>query len=189
MKLMLGCLGVVAAVLFAIAFIAVPLFERQALLGQRLAVSAMTAVVFTVILASAVMLLAWRDRSRFRWTKQKVTEQLIQRSDVNDIDFCESFPQHDPRLLLEIRKAIATYFTVPHAKIHPADDLDNEFAWHDLSPSILLFVTYRVWAAFKVTLPANRVVGFPTSVRIDGFADEIQESMRKFRELEADKRE
>ncbi len=178
MKMMFGCLSIVAAASFAITFLTMLLFAHDTSWAERLAVSAMMATVFPLILATAVMLLAWRDKANFRLAKRNVKRQLSKRSDVGDSEFCEPFPQHDPRLLLEVRNAIAAFFSVPSFKIHPADSLDDDFAWHALWPSIVFFVTYRVLAAYKVPLPSNRVVAFPRSDRIDGFADEMQKLMQ-----------
>jgi hypothetical protein len=181
-----GCLGLLAAVYLAIAaitMVAMLIFAREASWGERLIASA----ALPAIIVFAILLLAWRDKTNFRWTKRKVNRQLMQRSKVSEVDFCKPFPQQDPQLLLEIRKAIAAFFAVPPSQINPVDDLNDEFAWHDLSPTILISVTYRILAAYQVPVPSNRVIAFPKSERLGGFAEEIQQLMSWMHEVQREK--
>jgi hypothetical protein len=180
----LGCLGFIAAVVFVVSSIAMLIFAGDVSWGERTAMAGM----ISAIVVFAVVMLGWRDKAAFHKAKKTVARQLTQRGDVSDAEFCETFPQQDPRLILEVRNAIAAFYRVPPTKIHPTDNFNDDLAWRELSPSILCNVTFHILAAYEVPKPkpSNRVFGFPTSDRIDGFAEEMQQLMQKLRDFEAD---
>ncbi len=65
-----------------------------------------------------------------------VRRRLNQRDDVLAEAFCERLPGADPDLLLKFRLAVALYFDVRPEKIHPDDDLAEDYRHLDFTPSI-----------------------------------------------------
>jgi hypothetical protein len=104
--------------------------------GTPLLVGAMTGGMAFV---GSLILLA-RDRSRNTATLKLVRDMLLARDDVHENDFCRSFSEMDAKLLVDMRNAISNFFGVPATKIHPDDELQENFRFETFQPFFLLHV-------------------------------------------------
>ncbi len=136
---MIGCAGMIAAVAFVFGIIG-SLFATEADIGERLMIAVMPAAIAFV----AALILFARDHARHTSTMRPVRQVLLARQDVNDHDFFAHFPDADSTLITQTRQAISQFFDVPAQKIHPTDDLRNDFQFDTLEPSFHSFVVYHV---------------------------------------------
>ena len=65
-----------------------------------------------------------------------VRRRLNQRDDVSAEAFCKRLSDCDPDLLLKLRLIVAKCFDVPPEKIHPDDDLAEDYRHLDYTPPI-----------------------------------------------------
>ena len=145
MREMIGCAGMIAAVAFVIGVIG-SLFASEANIGERLMMASITAALAFV---AALILLA-RDYKRHTSTMRSVRQTLLARQDVHDRDFLAHFPGLDATLIAQTRQAIAQFFDVPAAKIHPTDHLRNDLRFETFEPNFHAFVVYHVLDARNV---------------------------------------
>jgi len=136
-----GCAGSLALVAFILG-LPFSLFFEVDHWGQRLFIAAMPAAM--AFLAGLVLL--GRDMHLHSLEISSVQSTLRSRTDISDSSFVEHFPSTDPDLLLRTRETIAAYFDVPAFKIHPEDDLREDFRADRLDPSFQFFVVDSVIA-------------------------------------------
>jgi len=98
-------------------------------------------LVAAITFAAALVCLAWDDaRRKSAW--KRVRRRLSDRPDVTDEEFCHKLPECDACLLLECRNAMATFFEIRPEKIHPTDDLVEDYR-HDVFESGLGFIPFE----------------------------------------------
>ena len=144
---MLGCAIPIGAVFFVIGLLATLATPGTTILGRIAMAAALGVAGF---FASILLLL--RDRAKFFATKKRVHERLQARNDVADEEFCRDAEEFcrdanvDPSVVLDVRQALAEFFAVSPAKIHPYDDLRDDYSYFGLDPSLHAFVISRVLA-------------------------------------------
>jgi hypothetical protein len=131
--------GSIAAVFSAIAFLASFLVPDIPFLA-RLGIAAMVGAITFV--ASAMLCL--RDRWRMIAAMQRVHQRLLAKDDIGDESFCRAIQIGDDSVLLDIRCALADFFDVPPAKIHPGGDLCHEYQYRLFEPGLHAFAVVRV---------------------------------------------
>jgi hypothetical protein len=65
-----------------------------------------------------------------------VRRKLLNRDDVDETTFAARFPDSDPMLLAETRRAVAEYFDVPAGRIHPTDRIREDLELDSLNPGL-----------------------------------------------------
>lgn len=143
---LIGLSLIVAAIAFVLGGIG-SFFAHDATLWQRLGIAALPAGIAFV----ATLVLGWRDYRRINRNLRTIRRKLLARANVSDADFTAHFPQDDPRLLLWTRKAIARFFEVPKAKIHPTDRLAEDFHMRQLDPTFQFCVVQDILQRARVT--------------------------------------
>jgi hypothetical protein len=91
----------------------------------------------------ASVLLFMSDRSRYRDARNGARDMLLTERDMPDAKFCLDFPDIDPKLVCQIRSAIAEFFDTPPEKLHPAHYLSKDDV-EALEPMLHSFVVGRV---------------------------------------------
>lgn len=119
---MFGCAGMLALIALPFGLIGA-LFVREAGWRERLLLACMPSAMTFV----AALLLMGRDHLSNIVRISSVRRKLQSRRDVTAAEFVEPFPDCEPALLADIRQAIAEFFAVPPEKIHPTDDLQNDY--------------------------------------------------------------
>jgi hypothetical protein len=103
-------------------------------------------------------------------------EILLKRVDVTDADFISYFSDIDPKLLMQIRQAIAEFFDVSIGKIHPTDTLRSAFRFDALEPTIHSYIVFHVLDARSLGMQSFT---FNSSV-LNGIGDLAKEVQRVF---------
>jgi hypothetical protein len=134
----IGCAAMIGLVFFAVSFVVGFLFDAGTI-GDRLGFSAM----FGGIAFLASVLLWWRDRRQFTAAKQRAQKRLLDLDDLDDDRFLQEMPEHEAELCLQVRQAIAEFFAVPAAKIHPTVQFREELECEVVGLSFNSFVVYR----------------------------------------------
>ncbi len=80
--------------------------------------------------------------------------------------------EHTPSLVLDIRGAIAEFFSVPESKIFPADNLSTDYEYQVLEPAFHFFVLHRVFRT-RVKTPKPFVFSTPKNMTLREFAQEV----------------
>ncbi len=163
---MLGCAIPIAVLFFVFGMLfsfAIP--EGLSLLGRLGIATMIGGVTFFV-----VILLCLRDRTKFFSTKKRVHQRLMARHDVSDDDFCLAF-HLDRSILLDVRQALALFFTVPPTKIHPTDQL-AVFEYNSFEPNLHLFIISHILNKRRRTISSFTFPEHPNS-RIEDLAREI----------------
>jgi len=135
----------VAAPAFVFGLI-IALLTTEASLAERLMIPPMIAAI---VFIAALVCFAW-DYARHTRTRRVVRQALLEREDVEDDVFAAVFPDVDTTLVTQTRHAVAQFFHVPAAKVHPADKLVDDLHFDALEPSFHSFVVYHVLNARDV---------------------------------------
>lgn len=147
MRDMVGCSVKIAVVAFMFGLIG-SLFATEAGPGERLMLAMMPAGMAFV----AAMILFSRDYLRQTRTIRLVRQALLIRVDVSDAEFVAHFPTVDTTLLVQTRQAVARFFGVPPAKVHPTDQLRQDLQFETLEPGFHSFVVHDVLYARQLPL-------------------------------------
>jgi hypothetical protein len=171
---LIGCAFLIAVVAFLFGLI-VSLFGADATMGERLLMAVMVAGMAFV----AALLLLWRDRARHKAAVKSVRKRLLERKDIGDAEYLAAFQGADVTLIAQTRRAVADFFDVPVQKIHPTDNLRQDFKFAVFEPGFHSFVLVHV---FKARGVQPKPFGFRTShlATIGDLANEIQRVLDGF---------
>ena len=167
-----GCATMIAAVAFVFGLVGA-LFATTTTVREKFLIAAGVAAMAFV----AALILGARDYSRHRAAVAAVCRMLLTRDDLTEADFVSHFSEIDPILLGQIRQAIADFFRVPVAKIHPGDSLRGHLQCDALEPGFHTFIVYHIFAARKVTTERGQLISFHCGA-LNGFADLAKEIQR-----------
>jgi hypothetical protein len=135
----------IAAVAFVFGLIG-SLFMTEANVYARL----LTALAVAATAFIAALFLAGLDYVQHTGAVRRVRAKLLARGDSSDEEFVALFPQHEPTLVQQTRRAIAQFFDVPVEKIRATDSLNGDLEYSTLEPGFHTFVVYHVLEARKV---------------------------------------
>jgi hypothetical protein len=169
--IMTGCAATIGVAFFAIALVFSFVFG-EGHMGDRV----LMALGIGGLVSLASILLFLRDKLRFDRTKRRVCERLGNRADVSDVDFASQFPECDRELFLEVRSAIAEFFSVPATKIYASDNLRTDFAVESLEPAFHSFVVCRVLQNRTVARNSYRIT-MQKGMCIGAFASEVKRAL------------
>jgi hypothetical protein len=145
MRGLIGCFAVLGIVAMVIGLIG-SLFLRGASIEERL----IFAVCLAAVIFVAVLMLNARDRLRYLSNLRTIRRILLARDDVSEADFASCFPDTDPILLGQLRRAMSEFFSVPATKIHAADKFVLN-SCVDLEPTFHSFLIAHIASERKLS--------------------------------------
>lgn len=145
---MIGCAAMISAAMFVVVIIG-SLFAVGSTIAERL----MIALTMAGLAFVGALMLCMRDYARYVLAKRAVRRLLLHRSDLDDGRYAECFPDCDPALIVQTRRAVAEFFGAPAPRIHPTDRLEREFRSDVFEPGLTFFVVQYL---FEVRQAAPR---------------------------------
>jgi len=95
-------------------------------------------LVFAALGVAAVLILAFRDRSRSKKLAKKLRERLSNREECSDSDLISVFPlQREKEIAVKFRTQLSKALKIEPDKIHPDDDLFREYHLDTIAPFLI----------------------------------------------------